>query len=122
MSLKGFAKHLAEHGKLASYDMLVLVLQNIVGCLKEACVFEFKDVLIRKEKTIDGKKKIYYEKVAVEDYAPNPSPSLYGRDVTDSGGVRRPTSGFLRPDGSKRQSRALVWLSSLCPFGVSHDF
>ncbi len=133
MSLKGFAKHLAEHGKLASYDMLVLVLQNIVGCLKElilqgqsvkldglgtfrptiegkgsnsislaisqgtnviikgihlrfspenakgekltsralkeACVFEFKDVLIRKEKTIDGKKKIYYEKVAVEDYA-----------------------------------------------------
>ena len=35
MSLKGFAKHLAEHGKLASYDMLVLVLQNIVGCLKE---------------------------------------------------------------------------------------
>ena len=31
MSLKGFAKHLAEHGKLASYDMLVLVLQNIVG-------------------------------------------------------------------------------------------
>ena len=35
MSLKGFAKHLAEHGKLASYDMLVLVLQNIVSCLKE---------------------------------------------------------------------------------------
>ena len=35
MSLKGFAKHLAEHGKLASYDMLVLVLQNVVGCLKE---------------------------------------------------------------------------------------
>ena len=35
MSLKGFAKHLSEHGKLASYDMLVLVLQNIVSCLKE---------------------------------------------------------------------------------------
>jgi len=133
MSLKGFAKHLAEHGKLASYDMLVLVLQNIVGCLKElilqgqavkldglgtfrptiegegsidvqtavsqgtsviikgihlrfspenakgekltskalkeACVFEFKDVLIRKEKTIEGKKKVYFEKVAVSDYA-----------------------------------------------------
>ena len=133
MSLKGFAKHLAEHGKLASYDMLVLVLQNVVGCLKElilqgqsvkldglgtfrptiegegsnevelaiskganviikgihlrfnpenakgekltsralkeACVFEFKDVLIRKEKTVDGKKKVYFEKVAVSDYA-----------------------------------------------------
>ena len=125
MSLKGFAKHLAEHGKLASYDMLVLVLQNIVGCLKELILQGQSvklDGLGTFRPTIEGKKKIYYEKVAVEDYAPNPSPSLYGRDVTDSGGVRRPTSGFLRPDGSKRQSRALVWLSSLCPFGVSHDF
>ncbi len=33
LNLKGFAKHLAEHGKLASYDMLVLVLQNIVDCM-----------------------------------------------------------------------------------------
>ena len=32
---KGFAKHLAEHDKLASYDMLVLVLQNVVGSLVE---------------------------------------------------------------------------------------
>ena len=149
MSLKGFAKHLSEHGKLASYDMLVLVLQNIVSCLKELilqgqsvkldglgtfrptiegkgsndvetavslganviiegihlrfspenakgiiegihlrfspenakgekltsraqkgeCAFEFKDVLIRKEKTVDGKKKVYFEKIAVSDYA-----------------------------------------------------
>ena len=35
ISLKGFARHLAEHGKLATYEMLVLVLQNIVTCLKE---------------------------------------------------------------------------------------
>ena len=35
LSLKGFARHLAEHGKLATYEMLVLVLQNIVACLKE---------------------------------------------------------------------------------------
>ena len=35
ISLKGFARHLAEHGKLATYDMLVLVLQNIVACMKE---------------------------------------------------------------------------------------
>ena len=35
LSLKGFARHLAEHGKLATYDMLVLVLQNIVSCMKE---------------------------------------------------------------------------------------
>jgi len=35
LNLKGFAKHLTEHGKLASYEMLVLVLQNIVSCLKE---------------------------------------------------------------------------------------
>ena len=31
ISLKGFARHLAEHGKLASYEMLVLVLQNVVS-------------------------------------------------------------------------------------------
>ena len=37
LNLKGFARHLAEHGKLASYEMLVLVLQNIVGCMKELC-------------------------------------------------------------------------------------
>ena len=35
LGLKGFAKHLAEHGKLATYEMLVLVLQNIVSCMKE---------------------------------------------------------------------------------------
>ena len=33
LSLKGFARHLAEHGKLASYEMLVLVLQNVVDCM-----------------------------------------------------------------------------------------
>ena len=32
LTLKGFAKHLSEHGKLASYEMLVLVLQNAVSC------------------------------------------------------------------------------------------
>ena len=35
LSLKGFARHLSEHGKLATYDMLVLVLQNVVSCMKE---------------------------------------------------------------------------------------
>ena len=35
LSLKGFARHLAEHGKLVDYPMAVLVLQNIVSCLKE---------------------------------------------------------------------------------------
>ena len=52
-------------------------------------------------------------------HPPIPSPSLYGRDVTENRRNRR-FSGFLRPFGSKRQSRALVWLSSLCPCGVSH--
>ena len=33
MNLKGFARHLAEHGKLASYEMLVLVQQNVVDCM-----------------------------------------------------------------------------------------
>ena len=34
LNLKGFAKHLSEHGKLASYEMMVLVLQNIVDCMR----------------------------------------------------------------------------------------
>ena len=38
LNLKGFARHLAEHGKLVDYPMAVLVLQNIVGCLKELAV------------------------------------------------------------------------------------
>ena len=33
LNLKGFAHHLANHGKLATYEMLVL--QNIVSCMKE---------------------------------------------------------------------------------------
>lgn len=32
LNLKGFARHLADHGKLASYEMLVL--QNTVECMK----------------------------------------------------------------------------------------
>lgn len=35
LSLRGFAKHLSEHGKLTTYEMMVLVLQNIVSCMKE---------------------------------------------------------------------------------------
>ena len=34
LNLKGFARHLSEHGKLASYEMLVLVLQNVVDCMR----------------------------------------------------------------------------------------
>ena len=35
LSLRGFAKHLTDHGKLTTYEMMVLVLQNIVSCMKE---------------------------------------------------------------------------------------
>ena len=35
LNLKGFAKHLSDHGKLTTYEMMVLVLQNIVSCMKE---------------------------------------------------------------------------------------
>ena len=35
LSLKGFAKHISEHGKLVDYPMAVLVIQNIVSCLIE---------------------------------------------------------------------------------------
>ena len=35
LNLKGFASHLSQHGKLTTYEMMVLVLQNIVSCMKE---------------------------------------------------------------------------------------
>ena len=35
LTTKGFAKHVSEHGGLVKYDLMVLVLQNIVECLKE---------------------------------------------------------------------------------------
>ena len=38
LNLKGFAKHLTEHGKLVDYPMAVLVLQHIVSCLKEMAI------------------------------------------------------------------------------------
>ena len=38
LNLKGFARHLSEHGKLVDYPMAVLVLQNIVACLKEMAI------------------------------------------------------------------------------------
>ena len=38
LNLKGFAKHLSEHGRLVDYPMAVLVLQNIVSCLKEMVI------------------------------------------------------------------------------------
>ena len=38
LNLKGFAKHLSDHGKIVDYPMAVLVLQNIVSCLKELAV------------------------------------------------------------------------------------
>ena len=38
LNLKGFAKHISEHGSLVKYDLAVLVLQNIVNCLREMMV------------------------------------------------------------------------------------
>ena len=38
LNLKGFARHISEHGSLVTYDLAVLVLQNIVTCLKEMMV------------------------------------------------------------------------------------
>ena len=38
LNLKGFARHISEHGSLVKYDLAVLVLQNIVNCLKEMMV------------------------------------------------------------------------------------
>ena len=35
LNLKGFAKHISDHGKLVTFDLAQLVLVNIVSCLKE---------------------------------------------------------------------------------------
>ena len=36
LSLKGFARHMMEHGKRITYEELVMTLQQMVSCLKEA--------------------------------------------------------------------------------------
>ena len=38
LDLKGFCAHMTEHGKLADYQMVVLVVQQVVECLKELVV------------------------------------------------------------------------------------
>ncbi len=35
LALKGFCRHMTEHGKLADYQMVVLVVQQVVECMKE---------------------------------------------------------------------------------------
>ena len=35
LNLKGFARHISDHGKLVTFDLAQLVLINIVNCLKE---------------------------------------------------------------------------------------
>lgn len=38
LDLKGFCAHMTEHGKLADFQMVVLVVQQVVECLKELVV------------------------------------------------------------------------------------
>ena len=35
LNLKGFAAHMTSHGKIADYQMCVLVLGQVVDCMKE---------------------------------------------------------------------------------------
>ena len=35
LNLKGFAKHMTSHGKIADYQMCVLVLGQVVDCMSE---------------------------------------------------------------------------------------
>lgn len=35
LNLKGFAKHIADHGKIATFDLIQLVLNNVVSCMTE---------------------------------------------------------------------------------------
>ena len=38
LNLKGFAHHISDHGSLVDYKLAVLVLQNVVECLKEMMI------------------------------------------------------------------------------------
>ena len=38
LNLKGFARHISDHGKLVDYPLAELVVQNIVACLKEMMI------------------------------------------------------------------------------------
>ena len=38
LSLKGFARHMMEHGKRITYEELVMTLQQMVSCLKELAI------------------------------------------------------------------------------------
>ena len=74
LNLKGFAKHISDHGKLVTFDLAQLVLVNIVSCLKEL-ITQGQPVKLDGFGTFtpyvenDGKEVTYQEKIPISSYA-----------------------------------------------------
>ena len=102
MNLKGFARHLAEHGKLASYEMLVLVLQNVVDCMTHL-------VATGQPVKLDGLGTFY--------------PTIEGKPATSvEKGVEQMNENIVgvhlrfRPDGAKGEDLTSRMLKEKCTF------
>ena len=102
MNLKGFARHLAEHGKLASYEMLVLVLQNVVDCMSHL-------VATGQPVKLDGLGTFY--------------PTIEGKPATSvEKGVEQMNENIVgvhlrfRPEGAKGEDLTSRMLKEKCTF------
>ena len=102
MNLKGFARHLAEHGKLASYEMLVLVLQNVVDCMTHL-------VATGQPVKLDGLGTFY--------------PTIEGKPATSvEKGVEQMNENIVgvhlrfRPEGAKGEDQTSRMLKEKCTF------
>ena len=73
LTLRGFAKHMSDHGSIYGLDLIEGVLKKITQCLlpygvedenitsrrfkEEYCSLEFRNIIDTQEVTVDGKKK-----------------------------------------------------------------
>lgn len=69
INLKGLARHMTEHGSLAGYDVVVLVLQNMAQCIREHMI---QGIPVKLDGLGTFSPSITSSGVAaLEDYSPN---------------------------------------------------
>ena len=110
LSLKGFARHLVEHGKLATYEMLVLVLQNVVSCMKEL-VTQGQPV------KLDGL-GIFYP--SVENDKDGGDRTTVEKCVANMDGLIKGIHLRFRPEGEKEEKLTSKALKEMCVL-EAHD-
>lgn len=109
LSTKGFAKHVAEHGKLCSFDLMQLVIFNIVGCLKEM-------VAHGQPVKLDGLGTFYPTVESVKDGAPSVEKALeLGPDTLIAGVHIR----FL-PEGAENEELTSRQFKKQCSFTFAY--